>query len=50
MQQLKDEIAEITELIGKWETVTDPETLWAISLLKACRERRERILMQLLGE
>ena len=48
IQQLCDEIEEITALISEWETNKNPETLWAIYILEYCLERSKTQLRQLL--
>lgn len=41
---LRAEIAELEELIAKWDGSDDPETQWAIYLLNRCLENRKEEL------
>ena len=47
IQELRKEIAEVEELIIRWQDRTDAETLWAIDLLKQCLARRKHLLVAL---
>ena len=44
IQELRTEIAEIEELISRWQDTTDLETRWAVNLLKQCLARRKHVL------
>jgi hypothetical protein len=46
--ELIEEIEEISQLIEKWASSTDPDSLWAIQLLERCLERRMRMYRRLL--
>ena len=47
-QRLYEEIEEISALIEEWQANQDPDTLWAIYILKYCLERSRRELLKLL--
>ncbi len=47
MQALRTEIAEVEELISRWQNTTDSETRWAIKLLEQCLARRKHVLAAL---
>jgi len=49
MQQLCDEIEEITTLISEWQSTGNPDTLWAIYILDHCLERSKAELRKLLN-
>lgn len=46
-QALREEIAEIEELIHQWQPTTDAETRWAIGLLELCIVRKKQLLITL---
>lgn len=47
IQELRREIAEIEDLICRWRSTTDEETLWAVDLLEQCLARRKHLLAAL---
>jgi ribosomal protein L29 len=47
IQELRRDIAEIEDLICRWNDSTDAETLWAIELLEKCLARRKDVLAAL---
>lgn len=47
IQALRVEIAEVEELISRWQDTTDSETRWAVNLLKQCLARRKHVLTAL---
>ena len=47
IEVLRQEIAEVEELIRRWQDTTDSETRWAIKLLEQCLARRKHVLVAL---
>lgn len=47
IEELRKEIAEVEELIRRWQGSTDSETRWAVKLLEQCLARRKHLLIAL---
>lgn len=47
IEVLRKEIAEVEELISRWQGSTDSETRWAVKLLEQCLARRKHVLAAL---
>lgn len=47
IEVLRKEIAEVEELIRRWQGTTDSETRWAAKLLEQCLARRKHVLAAL---